>query len=486
MIRTQDGFTNFEASLGFGADNLSSHARYTLNPQSRNGQQLATAYRGSWIVGKAIDAPAEDMTRAGIDLSGIEPEAIEALDLAFQRLALWERLSDRIKWARLYGGAIAVMLIEGQDFREPLRIDRMGRNQLKGLRVLDRWMVQPSLHERVTAYGPDLGLPKYYQLLVSDAGIPATRIHHSRVLRMEGVDLPYFERQRENAWGLSVLEPLSDRLVAFASTTAGAAQLVYKAHLRTLKIERWRGVLAQGGPAEKELFKHVDLIKQRQTIEGLTLIDAKDEFQAHTYVFSGLSDMLIKIGQQLAGALGIPLVRLFGQSPAGLNATGESDIRTYYDDIHQKQERRLRSPIHRLLEVLSMSELGQPHADSLRFEFRPLWQLSGHEKAEIAQKSVSSIVEALEAGLLDRASAMKELRGLSHETGLFGSVDDAQIAAAEEAPAPIHSRRWHALCRTSARGRTTGGAQHAGLFSRRPRVCSAHRKPVEAVRRIVA
>src|SRR5260363_204354 len=126
MIRTQDGFTNFEASLGFGADNLSSHARYTLNPQSRNGQQLATAYRGSWIVGKAIDAPAEDMTRAGFDLSGIEPEAIEGLD-----------------------------------FREPLRIDRMGRNQLKGLRVLDRWMVQPSLHERVTAYGPDLGLPKY-------------------------------------------------------------------------------------------------------------------------------------------------------------------------------------------------------------------------------------------------------------------------------------------------------------------------------------
>src|SRR5260364_394864 len=100
-------------------------------------------------------------------------------------------------------------------------------------------------------------------------------------------------------------------------------------------------------------------------------------------------------------------------------------------------------------------------------------------------------------------SAMKELRGLSHETGLFGSVDDAQIAAAEEAPppvmeayahagahpevpAPIHSRRWHALCRTCARGRTTGGEHHAGLFSRSPRVCSAQRKPVEAVRRIVA
>ncbi len=71
VIRTQDGFNNFEASLGLGANNLSSSAEYTLNPQSRNGQQLAAAYRGSWIVGKAIDAPAEDMTRAGIDLSGI-------------------------------------------------------------------------------------------------------------------------------------------------------------------------------------------------------------------------------------------------------------------------------------------------------------------------------------------------------------------------------------------------------------------------------
>src|SRR5260363_164569 len=65
-------------------------------------------------------------------------------------------------------------------------------------------------------------------------------------------------------------------------------------------------------------------------------------------------------------------------------------------------------------------------------------------KRRLRKKSVSSIVEALEAGLLDRASAMKELRGLSHETGLFGSVDDAQIAAAEEAPPPVMEAYAHA------------------------------------------
>lgn len=266
---TADSFANFEARVGWNTPNQASSAQYTLNPQTLNPRQLEAAYRGSWIVGKAIDAPAEDMTRAGIDLSGIEPDAIEALDLAFQRLALWERLSDTIKWARLYGGAMAVLLIEGQDFREPLRTEAIGKDQFKGLRVLDRWMVQPSVNERITAFGPDLGMPTYYDVLVSDAGIPALPIHHSRVLRIDGVDLPYQQRKANNQWGLSVLEPLWDRLAAFDSTTTGAAQLVYKAHLRTLKIEKLRDVIAAGGPELKAVLENVEMIRRFQSNEGL-------------------------------------------------------------------------------------------------------------------------------------------------------------------------------------------------------------------------
>ncbi|MDR0067321.1 DUF1073 domain-containing protein, partial [Acinetobacter sp. 11520] len=85
--------------------------------------------------------------------------------------------------------------------------------------------------------------------------------------------------------------------------------------------------------------------RQWQSNEGLTLMDADDTYEAHQYNFSGLDNILLQFGQQISGATGIPLVRLFGQSPAGLNATGESDLANYYDNINQQQEGRLRTPL---------------------------------------------------------------------------------------------------------------------------------------------
>ncbi|MGC8059519.1 anti-CBASS protein Acb1 family protein, partial [Salmonella enterica] len=80
----------------------------------------------------------------------------------------------------------------------------------------------------------------------------------------------------------------------------------------------------------------------------MTVIDAADKLQADTYTFAGLADMLIQFAQQLSGALGIPLSRMFGQSPAGLSDTGEGPRRQYHEKVHQKQEKDLRTPLQRL------------------------------------------------------------------------------------------------------------------------------------------
>ncbi len=118
----------------------------------------------------------------------------------------------------------------------------------------------------------------------------------------------------ENEWGMSVVERIWDRLTAFDSATVGAAQLVYKAHLRTYKVEKLRELIALGGPAFEALLKNIDLIRQFQSNEGMTLMDAKDTFETHQYSFSGLDDILSQFAEQISGAVGIPLVRLFGQS----------------------------------------------------------------------------------------------------------------------------------------------------------------------------
>jgi hypothetical protein len=116
-VSTTDSFANAQAQLGWGTNNQSSASTYTLTYQSRNRIQLEAAYRGSWIVAAAVDAIPEDMTRCGVEMSGLEPEEVASLDKEMTSLAIWDRLCENGKWARLYGGSIAVMLIEGQDCR---------------------------------------------------------------------------------------------------------------------------------------------------------------------------------------------------------------------------------------------------------------------------------------------------------------------------------------------------------------------------------
>jgi len=167
------------------------------------------------------------------------------------RMAIPQRLCETIKWSRLYGGAIAVLLVDGQAPNTPLRMDTVGKGQFRGLLVLDRWMIQPTYSEVVTEYGPDLGMPLGYYVTANAPALQGSVIHYSRVIRLDGVDLPYWQRIAENGWGLSVVERLYDRLVAFDSTTQGAAQLVYKAHLRTVSVENLREILAAGGPLKR-------------------------------------------------------------------------------------------------------------------------------------------------------------------------------------------------------------------------------------------
>lgn len=439
-VRTHDSFANAQAQLGWGTNNQSSASTYTLTYQSRNRIQLEAAYRGSWIVAAAVDAIPEDMTRCGIEMSGLDPDEVTSLENDMTNLAIWDRLCENGKWARLYGGSLAVMLIEGQDLSTPLRPDTVAKGQFKGLLILDRWMVSPPVGEVVTDYGPDMGKPVFYNVIADYAAIPKAKIHCSRVIRMEGADLPFYQRVAENGWGLSVLEPLWDRLIAFDSASVGTGQLVYKAHLRVMKVKGLRDIVAAGGPALAGLNAQIQFTRLAQTNEGMTVLDAEDDFDTHQYSFSGLSDVLIQFAQQLSGATGIPLSRLFGQSPSGLSDTGEGPRRQYHEKVHQKQEKELRTPLHRLLQVMSMSTLGKPLDDGFQFTFRTLDDAPEPEKAEIATKKVQAITDALDAGLIDIPTGMKELKASAPVTGLFGSIDDAAIqeaeTAAELAPPP--------------------------------------------------
>jgi phage-related protein (TIGR01555 family) len=431
--KSLDSFTNFAMKMGIGADNPLSTARYGFNPVSRNRIQLEWMHRGAWLAGLAIDIVADDMTRAGADFtSEMDPDDQAAIQKTMTRMGVWDVLGDTVRWGRLYGGAIAVMLIDGQDLRTPFVPESVGPDQFKGIICLDRWMLEPELSDLVTDLGPDLGLPKFYRVMETAPALRGKVIHYTRVaLRHIGVQLPYLQALTENLWGMSVLERLFDRMTMFDSASTGAGQLVYRAWLRTLKVKDLRNVIAAGGAPMAGMMQYVDVMRRYQGMEGISLLDMEDELEVQEHgAFSGLSDVVMMFAQQISGALQIPLVRLLGQSPAGLNSTGESDLRTYYDNINQQQNRLMHRGVNMIYEVCARSE-GIDPGDDFGVDFTSLWQMEPEQKADVAGKIATAVNTVFGAGIITQQVAAKELRQSSKGTGVFTNISNEDIEAAD-------------------------------------------------------
>jgi phage-related protein (TIGR01555 family) len=443
-IATRDSFTNLQLRLGNSTDtagnplNQMSGGTYLLNPVSRLRIVLDYAYRGSWIVRRCIDTVAEDMTRAGINIeSGYNPKQKEEIGTDLESKGIWKSLRDAIRWGRLYGGCIAFMMIDGQDPEEPLDVDSVGKDDFLGLFIVDRWMCQPTLGDLVTDPGPYMGLPRFYDVVVDGNGLPTMRMHYSRCIRFEGHPLPYFQRQAENMWSNSIFEAMWDRLIAFDSTTMGVAQLVFKAHLRTYKLPNFRELVAEGGPMLNVVMEQVAMIRQFESFEGMSVIDAEDEMVRDSYTFAGLSDVMIQFAQQMSGAADVPMVRLFGQSPAGLNSTGDADLVNHYDMLNGQQEAKLRPGMTTMFAVQSRSMYGRALPKDFRFTFNPLWQMRDQEKAEVDAKDSNSVVTVFNAGIISQKIALQELKARGRVTGRWQSITDEVINAADdEIPSP--------------------------------------------------
>lgn len=437
--QVQDSFQNFQAKLGIGTDNLTSASTYGFNPITRNRILCEWMHRGTWLGGIAIDIVGDDMTKRGVEFTGeLDPDDQDHLDRAAETWDIWSQINDTVRWSRLYGGAIAVMLIDGQNMSTPLRIQTVGKGQFKGLFVLDRWNVEPSLQDLVTEYGPNMGMPKYYTVIGDAAALRGVKIHYSRILRMEGVRLPYWQRVMENLWGTSIFERLYDRMVAFDSATTGVAQLVYKAYLRTYNIKGMRELIAAGGKAEQNLVRYVQTMTRFQSVEGITLIDGDDVFSEHVggaAGMRGIADVMLKLGEQLSGALQIPLVRLFGQAPTGLNSTGESEMKMYYDGINMQQNRVLRNPVTTIYRVMAQSE-GVKLPEGFGIEFRPLKIMDDLEKAQIAAAVTQAVAQADQSGIPPRHVSLEELKQSSRVTGIWTNITDEDIEQAKQDPPP--------------------------------------------------
>ena len=161
---------------------------------------------------------------------------------------------------------------------------------------------------------------------------------------------------------------------------------------------------------------------------GMQLVNKGDQIKNNQYTFTGLEEVYEAMCLDLSGASRIPMTKLFGRAPAGMNATGESDMQNYLDYIDTLRENRLRPILEQLLPVLALSAWGEL-PEGLEITFPPLWTPKADELANIAKAKTETVITAFQSGLLTAGAAQMELKKLAKETGLFDAISDEEIAA---------------------------------------------------------
>ena len=426
-----DAFSNPAARLGFGTMDLMQATSYPLTRMTQNYQLLTSLYRDNWIVQNIVATIPDDMIRKWYDVNtAAAPNYIDELRKLETRTQLRKRLLTGMYWGRLYGGAVGVILIKGHDdLSQPLDVGTILPGSFLGLTILDRWTgVYPESTLVSDPSDPDFGLPEYYTIRDDENGNLAVRVHHSRIVRFIGRELPWLEQVTEVYWGESELEAIYSEIVRRDNVAANIASLTFRANVDYMEMEGLDMLLGVGNTEMQRRFWNT-LAAQSviQSNFGTRIMNKGDQVHNSQYTFTGLPEVYDRVMMDVAGAARTPVTKLFGRSPAGLNATGEADMQNYYDYIDGLRETQLRPIIERLLPIMAMSAWGMI-PDDLQIDFPPMSTPNAVETADIADRKTGAVLAAYQADLIDKETALQELKTLEPETGLFGKISDDAIA----------------------------------------------------------
>lgn len=429
--RALDGYSNVPANLGAGANNLVQTANYVMERFTWDYYTLNILFRDNWIAKAIIEKPANEMLKNGFSIhSQIEPDKIDKIMNIWQKTKTQNKFLKCLKWARLYGGCLLIPMIENQgDLSKPLDYETIMPDSYKGCFTVDRWSgVSPSIELVDNITDPDFGQPEYYDVSDNTTG-KTFRIHHSRVIKMIGREMPYWEEIAETYWGASELEHVYTELKKRDDTSANISFLIFLANIRVFKMDGMSQMLSIGDQqAAQRVYETMKTMNHLMCNTGTLAIDKEEDFAMHGYSFTGINDVYESFMLDISGAAEIPVDKLFGRSPSGFNSGAET-LQNYYDTIDEKRETYVREPLEKIVKIITMSALGEI-PDDIEIDFNPVRRPSDLEKSDLAQKNAQPIFDAYAGGLIGKGTALKELKQQSDITGLWTNITDEMIQGA--------------------------------------------------------
>lgn len=307
----------------------------------------------------------------------------------FRRLKGKKRFREAMHYANAYGaGAVLIGANDGQAWKEPL--DKSRVQSIDFLTSFEADEFTPiAWYERVedTADGAGkFGQPLMYQITPksqSRVSTPVIYVHESRLIVFDGIRTSRQTLGTINNHGDSCFTRVKQTLSDFDMGFASVGIFLQEMSISCMKIKDLASAAATA-EGQKKIYARLAAVAMGKSIANMTLLDADGEsFEQHSASVSGVADLLQMLMQRVAADFDMPVTVLMGTSPAGLNATGASDIRQWYDDIAAERGDVLDDPLHDLFGMLLRTMNGGKEPGDWCIEWRPMWQQDPKQKAEI-------------------------------------------------------------------------------------------------------
>ena len=372
MTQRFDNWSNALSGLGHSLRDKVLQTQYTPDAVLSDAR-LEDLYHGDDMAARVCDLIPDEMLRQGFQIQCEDADLANDLSKQLEQLGAREKLNEALVWARVLGGsALFIGADDGQNPALPLNLHQT--RQIRFLTVLDKRELSP-----LKSYTD----PLYAQFAQTEIyRVDQAEIHESRLLVFQGTRTSKRRRQQNGGWSYSVLQRLYDVMRQFNLSWQATAHLLSDSAQAVFKLKGLHAQIAANKTSD--ILQRMELVDMSRSVARAVLLDAEDEdFKRDSYSFSGVPELLDKFMLRLAAAARMPVSLLMGQAPARLNATGDSDIRFFYDQVKAEQEHTLKPQLKRLVQVLLATYPGQRAGEGFDVTFPALWQETELEKAQL-------------------------------------------------------------------------------------------------------
>lgn len=344
-------------------------------------QELSKMYVGDGWSKRIISIVPDDMTREWV---WIKDDDEHKITKKLQSLGAEKIFNTALRWQRLFAGSIIIVgALDGNDLSEPLNINAV--KDVGWLKAISRDQIELSTSIfQDDVKKPGFGKVEKYYLRIR-TGINTYNyilVHRSRVLEFFGEPVPEDTPGVDiklRYWGTSVLQHTFKDISNYASITQGITNIILEFIIGKYKFDNLAEMLAQG--QEEKILTRMEIINMTKSIINSVFLGRNEDYIRDTVNVTGLPELMDRFMMNVSSVTGIPVTRLFGRSPAGMNATGESDERIYYDTVRNKQRLDMIPKIQELVNIIAASmKLSKKYYE---VEAKPLRQKTEKEEAEI-------------------------------------------------------------------------------------------------------